>query len=578
VQSILQDVNQRSPSAIRLFATHSQINYYLSHMACRYQQMVTLPEVQEVIAEIWTGTARSPAPLAGEIAERTFEVGFLEYSSFYQLMRGLGKRLWFLHDPLEDRPNLPMEDYHRNYVRTVVASLMFPEVDNYEVLVWPNRIYGCVPKEYETLVNTVVGALCELWRFPDIKRDSGSQGIGTFIADSMGWQRDDPSPNDFNDFWGLTLPLVAKGVPVQVLSLDRVSDPGYLDGFKVLLVCYDFLKPTSTQINQVLADWVASGGTMIFFGGTDAYNDLKDSWWQQAGFASPGEDLFTRMGIPLHGSRVVEATQNDLELKAVSSADFYKSETLTIPSGKPKDRSRRQGGSIVLLPDQAKGYCQVTLYEPPINAQPLYHLVGESTPAVWETKVGKGTVIFAGTNPRFMAITPQGEEWLRALVGYGYEKTGESYHEQAYLRTQRGPYSAISALDQAYTAQGCYVDLFSSTLSVLENPVIPAHECAFLVDAQMDGETPHILAVSGRTRAYSETSEATVFLSQSPSETEGVARLWAGNRKVKSLTAQNVVGEVLSASYSMDEQTILVRYANNADGIVVRVDWEPVFS
>jgi hypothetical protein len=513
-------------------------------------------------------------PLAGEVTERTFEVGFLEYSSFYQLLRGLGKRLWFLHDPLEDRPNLPMEDYHRNYVRTVVASLMFPEVDNYEVLVWPNRIYGCVPKEYETLVNTVIGALCELWRYPGTIFEAGSQGIGTFIADSMGWQRGDPSPSDYTDFWGLTLPLVAKGVPVQVLSLDRVLDPGYLDSYKVLLVCYDYLKPTSAQINQALADWVKSGGTLLYFGGTDAYNGLKDSWWQLAGFASPVEDLFTRMGIPVRRGQVVQAAVNDLELKAVSSTTFSTPETLTIPSGKPQDRGRLKGGSIVLLPDQAEGYCQVTLFEPPANAEPLFQLVGASTPAVWEAKVGKGMAIFAGTNPRFMAIAPHGANWLRALVGYGYEKTGESYHERSYLRIKRGPYSAISALDQAYTAQGRYVDLFSPTLAVLENPVIPAHECAFLMDAQVDDESPHILAISGRTRAYSETVDATVFLSQSPSGTEGVARIWAGNRKVKSVTAQNVVGEVLSASYSMEEQTILVRYANDADGTAVRVNWE----
>jgi hypothetical protein len=94
------------------------------------------------------------------------------------------------------------------------------------------------------------------------------------------------------------------------------------------------------------------------------------------------------------------------------------------------------------------------------------------------------------------------------------------------------------------------------------------------MDAQVDDESPHILAISGRTRAYSETVDATVFLSQSPSGTEGVARIWAGNRKVKSVTAQNVVGEVLSASYSMEEQTILVRYANDADGTAVRVNWE----
>lgn len=573
-QTILQDVEKRSPSTIRLLSAHSPINYYLINIACRHHQMIMMPEVQEVIAEVWTGTARVPVPLEGIIAERTFEVGFLEYSSFCQLLRGLGKRLWFLHDPLEDRPNLPLEDYHRNYVRTVVASLMFPEVDNYEVLVWPNRIFGCVPKEYETLINTVVGALCELWRYPEYHLEAGSHGIGTFVADSMAWQRDDPSPSDYNDFWGITLPLVSKGVPIQVLSLDRVADPGYLDGFKLLLVCYDFLKPASPKINQALADWVNSGGTLLFLGGTDAYNAMKDSWWQQAGFASPGEDLFARMGIPVRQGRAITVAENDLELKPGRDNTFTHLHTLKIPSGKPQDRSQRQGGSIVLLPEQTGGYCQVTLFDPPANARPLYFPAGESLPAVWEANTGKGILIFAGSSPRFMAITPQGAEWLRTFVQYGYEKTGEPYREQPYFRIKRGPYSAISALDQAYTAEGLFVDLFSPTLSILENPVVPAHECAFWVDAKVGGATPQIMAISGRMRACVETSDSTAFLSQSPNGTEGVARLWSGERKVKNVSAVNVLGEALPANYAKDGKTILVRYSNDADGTVVQIDWE----
>ncbi len=574
IQTILQDVARRSPSVTRLLSAHSPINYYLINITCRHHQMVMMPEVQEVIAEVWTGTARVPVPLAGEVAERTFEVGFLEYSSFYQLTRGLGKRLWFLHDPLEDRPNLPMEDYHRNYVRTIVASLMFPAVDNYEVLVWPNRIYGCVPKEYETLVNTVVGALCELWRYPAAECDFGSQGIATFVADSMGWQRDDPSPSDYNDFWGLTLPLIAKGIPLQVLSLDRSAEAGYLDDYRALLVCYDFLKPTSAQMNQALADWVKAGGTLLFFGGADAYNALQDSWWRLAGFASPGEDLLQRLGLPVQNQRLIQAADHDLELHADSRIAFPGYETLIIPAGKPQDRSHQPGGSIVLLSDQSGGYCQAIFYEPPAAAQPLYYLKDDATPLIWEAKVGQGTVIFAGVSPRFMAVSSQGAGWLSALAKYGYEKSGAIYREQPYFRIQRGPYTAISALDQAYHAQGCYIDLLTSNLAVLENPTVSPHECAFWLEAQMGGATPRLLAVAGRTRAYVESSDAVVFLSQSPTGSEGAARLWSAGRQVERVSACTILGKALAASYLSEGQTILVRYANDADGAIVRVQWQ----
>jgi hypothetical protein len=571
VQAVLQDVQQRKPSVTRLLAAHSPVNYYILNIVCDHSKLIALPELQEVIAEVWTGTERVPVPLAGDVAERTFEVGMLEYSSFYHLVRGTDKRLWFLHDPLEDRPNLPMEFYHRNYVRTVVASLMFPAVDNYEVLVWPNRIYGCTTPEYESLVNAVVGALCELWRYPDYELDAGSPGVGTFIADSMAWQRDDPAPADYSDFWGLTLPLLSKGVPVQVLSLDRAAEPGYLDDFKVLLLCYDFLKPATAQINQALVEWVRAGGTLIYTGGTDAYNALQDSWWRAAGYASPGEDLLARLGAPGHG-RVVSAEPQALVLTAAS--DAITPGTITIPEGRPAVNAHREGGSIVLLPEQPEGPCLLTLMEPPAGAQPLYRLEGESIPAVWEMQAGKGALICAGVTPRFMANTPQGDAWLSALVRRAYEKSGGAYKEQSHLRIRRGPYSAISALDQPCTAKGRYVDLFSTTLDVVEDPIIPAHQCAFLVDAPAGGETPHILAVSGRLRACSETADATVLLSQSPSGTQGLARIQSGARQVKRVSACSVMGDELSSSHVAGGQTILVRFANHADGAVVRVEWE----
>ncbi|MCX6377332.1 MAG: hypothetical protein NTU88_15075, partial [Armatimonadetes bacterium] len=46
-----------------------------------------------------------------------------------------------------------------------------------------------------------------------------------------------------------------------------------------------------------LAAWVRKGGTLVLFGGTDAYNDLPE-WWQKAGFASPQDHLLAELGCP----------------------------------------------------------------------------------------------------------------------------------------------------------------------------------------------------------------------------------------------------------------------------------------
>ncbi|MGC8668460.1 MAG: hypothetical protein ACP5VE_10140 [Chthonomonadales bacterium] len=297
IEAILDDAQRVKPSATRMVAVHSPVTYYQWGIPVPHYALLQIPSLQEMIGQVWTGTARSPARVAGVRSERTFEVGYLEYSSLYNLVRGTGKRMWFLMDPVEDNPDRPMQDYHINYEQTLIASLMFPQVHNYEVMPWPQRVYGRVPPAYATEINTVVGTLCDLWRYPAGSLIAGSPGVGTFYADSMGWQRGDPSPSDYDGFYGLCLPFVLRGVPVELLSLDRSAEPGYLDRMKVLLLSYEFLKPASQSINRSLAAWVRQGGSLVVFGGKDPYSDVSDAWWKKAGYPSPVDELFAQMGL-----------------------------------------------------------------------------------------------------------------------------------------------------------------------------------------------------------------------------------------------------------------------------------------
>ena len=59
--------------------------------------------------------------------ERTFETAYLEYGVMQELVRGTDRRMWFLHDLIEDNPNHTWADYKQNYLKTVVASLRIPE-------------------------------------------------------------------------------------------------------------------------------------------------------------------------------------------------------------------------------------------------------------------------------------------------------------------------------------------------------------------------------------------------------------------------------------------------------------------
>jgi len=298
VKAIMDAAAKQKPEVRRMVACHSPVSYFAWGIIYPHYECLTIPNLQEIVGQVWTGTARSPCRYAGVDSERTFENAFLEYSSLYNLARGTGKRLWFLMDPLEDNLDRSMEDYNSNYIKTLVASLMFPEVDSYEVMPWPTRIYGRVPDEFATEIGSIVMALDDMHnhKAADAAPDWGTEGIATLVADSMGWQRGEPARSNYDCFYGLTLPLVYDGVPVQVAQLERTPDKDYLKPYKVLLLSYDILKPMKPEYNQAIADWVKQGGVLVFFGGTDAYNAVPE-WWTKRGFASPQADLYSRLGV-----------------------------------------------------------------------------------------------------------------------------------------------------------------------------------------------------------------------------------------------------------------------------------------
>ncbi len=345
IDSVLNEARRLKPSATRMVAVHSPVTYYDWGFPCPHYALIKLAALDEMIGQVWTGTARTPARSAGVRTERTFEVGYLEYSSLYHIARGTGKRMWFLMDPVEDKPALSMTDYRENYRRTLLASLMFPGIDSYEVMPWPGRVYGRVPADYATEINTIVGALADMWQYSDGKIEAGSAGIGTFVSDSMGWQREQPYPSDYDGFYGLSLPLVLHGVPVDVLSLDRAAEPGYLDREKVLLLSYDFLKPSDPALNKALADWTRRGGSLVIFGGTDRYNDVSDSWWKKAGLGSPMDDLFAQLGIP---AQITTVAGNGVMRKWGYERASGGQEYTTLVKADATDPAKRNRGQYVL--------------------------------------------------------------------------------------------------------------------------------------------------------------------------------------------------------------------------------------
>ncbi|MHB1456348.1 MAG: hypothetical protein ACYC0V_05470, partial [Armatimonadota bacterium] len=367
IETILAGMKKLDPSVKTILEMHSQINSQIGGFTAAYHDLTMIPALQEVVAEVWMGTSQIPTPLAGKREPRIFELGYLEYSSFYHLLRDTGKKLWFMMDPKEDMPGRAEAEYHNSFIQNLLASLMFPQIDDYIPLIWPNRIYGQVSKEYETIINTVTGSICDFWQYRNGKLKSGSKGIATFVSDSMGRQTTDPYPSSFGGLFGLTLPLVCKGVPVEILSLDRAAEPGYLDKFKVLLLTYEYLKPDKPEMNKAIAEWCRKGGSLIFFNKVDQYCEVKDSWWKKAGYASPAEHLFEQLGIDIRGIKQLKVKGETIKLMSSGK----QSASYDVPSAYTITSSPAPSGSDTLL-----------------NA--------DENPAIWASSIGEGTVIYAG--------------------------------------------------------------------------------------------------------------------------------------------------------------------------------------
>lgn len=293
--------------------THSLLNYAHWHIVSPESSLARINGCDGYVAQVWTGTARTPNVFRGVTKERTFETAFLEYGAMQNLVRATGRRVWYLADPVEDEPNHDWGDYKRNYEACLSASLLQPDVWRYEILPWPNRVFYDkypsqanpkqrvgIPGEYGTELQVLFNALKDMNQL-HVTWDSGTRGLGFVVGDSLMFQRGDPSPSDgdMSHIYGLALPFLERGMPIEPVQLENLTLPGYLNGYKTLLMTYEGMKPLTPDVHVALAAWVHGGGHLFFVDNDgDPYNAVRE-WWNSDGmsYKSPRQDLFARLGI-----------------------------------------------------------------------------------------------------------------------------------------------------------------------------------------------------------------------------------------------------------------------------------------
>ena len=496
--------------------THSLVNYSQWQIVSPEASLASLPCVDGYIAQVWTGTSREPNYFNGKAAERVFETAYLEYGSMESMTAPTGRKMFFLTDPIEDWPR-DWVDYKHNYEATFTAQLLYPNIANYEIMPWPERIYeglykispdsdkkDLIPRHYSTQMQVMVNTLNFM---PESSNKvTGTEGISILMSNSLMFQRfpthqgyDDPQ---LSNFYGQALPLLKRGVPVKTAHIENLGFKEALAGTKVLLMSYSNMKPLDPKAHEHLAAWVKKGGVLLYSGRDNDPFQTVQEWWNTGdnNFAAASDHLFGLMGIPA---------------------------------------GAEEG----------------------------------------EYKYGKGPVYIMRADPKEYVLSAGGDKKFLDTVCMLYSdraKAGKvEFKNSFYL--ERGPYDIVAVMNESvsdapYTVKGTLIDLFDPELPVLKSKEIAPGYCGYFLDIdRIKNKGPQVLAASNRTYGEQTGKNSYSYVAKSPVRTTGISRVLLPACPVSVLVDGKEVFD--AAGWDSASMTYLLSYENNPDGVTVKFVW-----
>ncbi|WP_321333725.1 hypothetical protein [uncultured Bacteroides sp.] len=496
--------------------THSLINYTSWQIVSPEASLASLDCVDGYIAQVWTGTAREPNYYNGVRKERVFENAFLEYGCMKSMTAPLNRKMYFLTDPIEDRAK-DWLDYKINYQATFAAQLMYPMVDTYEVMPWPDRIYQGlyqvagtdrkerIPRSYSTQTQIMINTLNDIKT--SSKQINGTHGIGVLMANSMMFQRfpdhngyDDPQ---FSSFYGQVMPLLKRGIPVEIVHIENTPFKETFKDLKILIMSYSNMKPLDPKYHDYLADWVKKGGVLVYCGeDMDPYQSVLE-WWNTNGntYKSPSSHLFEKLG-----------------LEQKSADGFY--------------------------------------------------------------TYGRGQVIIIREDPKnFVLKAGNDKKYFSTIAGAYKKKQSKELEIKHNFLIERGPYIIAAVLDESVSQKplelsGLYIDLFDKDLPILTTKTILAGEQGYLYDLSKVSQNTKAKVLCGASRIYDEKwiKSTYSFVAKSPLNTTNVSRILLPKRPQKVLVNGNEQPQI-GGLWDKLSKTLLLKFENNPDGVKIDIEW-----
>ena len=473
--------------------THSLLNYTQWKIMSPEAALIGISSVDGYIAQVWTGPSRTPNVYEGVYKERTFETAYLEYGVMQELVKGTGRRMWFLNDPIEDHAGYTWENYRYNYIKTATASLLHPYIWHYEICPWPHRVFeekyprpaektaACgkaeeprtIPQAYATLLSGMFQMFGDMEQ-TDISFEGAVAGVGIFMSDSGLFQRTFPDGIVAGKTIGKWLGNAMRkgsGSPADEERAERLAEEIESD-------------------ESMMKDFIQSQALPQFFG-----------------MALP----LVKYGLPVRPVQLdnVRRFAGYLEDSRflILSYEYIKPEAPDVNASLVS--WVRKGGSLLYIGDGSDPFHGISAwwrqsgYENP--AQHLFELADmERKPGDGCYPVGKGRIIVWNMLPARLCLKKAYAQEYRELVRRSLGECGLEWRYRNDLTLHRGPYIISAVMDESVNDaprrfDGLYADMLENDYRILTYKEIKPDENAILFDFSKIGrETFRIIGTSAR--------------------------------------------------------------------------------
>ena len=477
--------------------THSLLNYTQWKIMSPEAALINIPTVDGYIAQIWTGMSREANVYEGVYKERTFETAYLEYGVMQELVKGTGRRMWFLNDPIEDLPSYTWENYEYNYRKTAAASLLHPHIWHYEICPWPHRVFdGRYPRfqpniakkdetSYETdqsrpipgSYSTLLSGMFQLFGDMEQKEfcfEGAGDSVGICMSDSGLFQRTFPD-----------------GIVNGRKLGDRFAMAKHKNtGNPVDEEAAEALMKEIREDESLLLDFIQS-----------------DAFPQFYGMSLP----LLKYGLP------VRPVQLDNVRRFAGYLDTLKVLILSYEYIKPEAPDINtavlswvmNGGTLLYIGDGSDPFHRIDSwwrksgYENP--ARHLFRLAGmEETPEDGVYPAGNGKIVVWNMVPAKICLSRELAQEYRYKVKDALESLGLSWEFRNDLTLHRGPYIISAVMDESVTDEkkvweGLFADLGENDYPVITHKEIGPDETALLFDFDtIREETFRVIGTSAR--------------------------------------------------------------------------------